>query len=531
VPVELGGAGVGGALNMITHLGRGDHGELVTASAGAGSFGARHARVHYGDAYGEWLSSLTFGYAGASGDYRYYDDHQTPLNTKDDTTETRRNNGYDQLDASARIGKAHDAGGVRVAYKKQGLPGSIAQPALDASLSTLDVIGDVHAEHHVGPAHERELAYVLVERQRLLDPEGELGLGSQERRYLTLSAGATSTWHYDAATAGVELRGDRFSDDDTTGMQRTVTGDRAGGAVLAQYDWLPTPALVVTAGARLDALRTAPTPQTAGVMTLASVPPRWDVVPSPRVTARFTVSPELALKASGGWYVRMPTLLELFGDRGYILGSPNLQPERGPSGELGGVWSPAGARGAIDRILVEADVFASRPRDTIAFITSAGFVARAENIGQSQAYGAELVASARIARALTLTATVTELATEQISDDKNFNGKALPREPEQFAYARADYARSRAGAWLDASYQAESFLDNANLGRVPARLLAGAGVRVEIAERVAASLAVENLFDTRIVDSYASTPTALADVAGYPLPGRTTYVTIDWSYR
>src|SRR5687767_13767116 len=39
VPIELGGAGVGGAVNLITRLGRGEHGERIRASLGAGSFG------------------------------------------------------------------------------------------------------------------------------------------------------------------------------------------------------------------------------------------------------------------------------------------------------------------------------------------------------------------------------------------------------------------------------------------------------------------------------------------------------------
>ena len=43
VPVELGGAGVGGAINLVTRLGRGERGERMRASIGAGSFGARHA--------------------------------------------------------------------------------------------------------------------------------------------------------------------------------------------------------------------------------------------------------------------------------------------------------------------------------------------------------------------------------------------------------------------------------------------------------------------------------------------------------
>jgi iron complex outermembrane receptor protein len=52
VPVELGGTGVGGAVNLVTRLGRGEHGERVRASAGMGSYGARHVRVHYGDDHG-----------------------------------------------------------------------------------------------------------------------------------------------------------------------------------------------------------------------------------------------------------------------------------------------------------------------------------------------------------------------------------------------------------------------------------------------------------------------------------------------
>src|SRR5262249_37534487 len=78
VPVELGGAGVGGAVNLITRLGRGEHGERIRASIGGGSYGARHVRVHYGDDHGSVLSSTTVSYQGATGDYSYFSDNGTP---------------------------------------------------------------------------------------------------------------------------------------------------------------------------------------------------------------------------------------------------------------------------------------------------------------------------------------------------------------------------------------------------------------------------------------------------------------------
>ena len=108
--------------------------------------------------------------------------------------------------------------------------------------STFDAIGDAHATHvEVGPAVARELGYVLVERQHLRTiPMGELGLGTQARAYA--DAVGRRVVDVDAplggnrATAGVELRADRFRDRDERGMQPSVTGDRVGGAVLARID-------------------------------------------------------------------------------------------------------------------------------------------------------------------------------------------------------------------------------------------------------------------------------------------------------
>ena len=203
------------------------------------------------------------------------------------------------------------------------------------------------------------------------------------------------------------------------------------------------------------------------------------------------------------------------------------------------MWSPSAAIGPVDRVLVEADAFATHARDTIAFITTAGFVARAANIGQSQTAGAELVLAARVWRTLSLTASYTKLQSEQVSADPNLNGRPLPRTPEDLLYARADLVRGRASGWIDVAAQSESFLDNAGLGRVPGRALVGAGARVAVAARVGVALQVANALDVRVVQlplvpppspSFTSAPVALGDVAGYPLPGRSFYVSMDWSH-
>ena len=552
VPVELGGAGVGGALNLVTRLGPGDHGERIAVSVGAGSFGARHARLHYGADHGAVQSSTTLGYQAATGDYTYYDDNSTPLNRADDGYRTRRNNGFEAIDGATRWATTDRsiAGGLRAAYKRQGLPGSTAQPSRAAALSTGDAIGDAALDVRAGGATGRQLAYFLVERQHLDDPQGELGLGAADRDFLTLAAGASSTWRIalgpHRAVAGGELRAERFRDRDAVGRQPVLVGNRLGAAVTAAFDLVidpPDARLVVTPAVRLDLLRTAPTPMTSGPDALAPVATRRDLVPSPRLTARLAATGALAIKGSAGWYARLPTLVEVFGDRGYILGSPELAPERGPSADLGVVWAPAAGLGDLDRIFVEAAAFGHRAHDTIAMITSAGFVSRAANIGDTQGVGAELVAAARYARVLSVTASYTRLATAQHNGDPNLDGEPVPRQPDHAAYARAELGRRvldhLAAVWLDTAWQSASSLDPGGRFRVPGRALVGAGARLELMHGVAAALAVANLADVRIAHlpldpppspQLTEAPTALTDVAGFPLPGRSFYLSLDWTY-
>ena len=554
VPVELGGAGVGGALNLITRLGRGDHGERFAASLGMGSFGGRHLRVHYGDVHGEWLSSTTIGYQGATGDFTYFSDNGTQLNPHDDSYKPRTNNQFDQVDLASRIGRAHseDAGGVRVAYKDQGLPGSVYTPTLAATLATLDVIGDARFDANVGPALAKQLGYVLVEDQRLRDPMAELGLGAQARDYLTFAGGASSTWvlpiDRHRLTAGLELRGDRFRDADADGARAALIGTRLGGAVLASIDLVVDPAaeIIVTPSFRLDVVRTRPTDR--------SDPARDEVIPSPRISMRAAISPSTSLKASAGYYVRTPTLIELFGDRGSLVGNGALVPETGPSADAGFVIAPEHALHVpngelpeivVDRVFVEVAGFATRPSNTIVFVPDAGStVYRPINAGDALTYGSELVGSARFARTVSITANYTHLVTAQLTTDPAYANNQLPSQPAERVYGRIDVERpafARATSlWCDASWQGGTYLDRGNTQPLPDRWLLGAGARIELSPHLGLSLSVANLADERTEQltltppprpDLAMVPTPLADFFGFPLPGRSYYLALDWSHK
>jgi vitamin B12 transporter len=547
VPAALGGAALGGALSLATRTGRGAAGERVWLSAGAGSFGARHLRARWGD--GDPVDGLAatagLGYASADGDFVYFDDGGTNLDPEDDGWRVRRNNGYEHLDLAARVAAPSWSAGLRGLVRRQGLPGSATAPAERARLDTASVAADAGARTDTSSGAVELRGWTLVEAQRYLDHDAEIGLGAEDRRYLTVATGATAgavvSRGRHRATAAIDGRVDWFRDVDVMGGGDRVRGARlAGAAALSDDVALAGGRWVIEPAVRLDVLFTDPIVDRY-VPGMPEAPVRTDVAPSPRVSTRALVTGDVAFKASAGWYFRTPTLAELYGDRGFLVGSPDLHAERGPSVDAGWVVAPAGRHGPVDRVLIEAAGFASWPRDTIALVSTGALVARPLNVGDARLAGVEATATARLARAVTVAGNYTFLASEQRSATPSYDRKPLPQRPRHSVYTRVDVAREvrarTAVAWADAAWIGGNYLDQAALNRVPARRLVGAGLKLELGAGVTLGVEVKNLLDARIEHvrldpaprpDLAEVPRAVADVAGYPLPGRAVYVAVEW---
>jgi iron complex outermembrane receptor protein len=392
-------------------------------------------------------------------------------------------------------------------------------------------------------------ANVAVEAQAFHDPDDEIGNASQDRRYLTVAGGtntaATLARGRHRGAAALELRGDFFRDREVGGgMPLRTYGTRAGAAFALSDDIGALGGrLAVEPALRLEVLHTDPLADgSAGGMPV-ELPSRTESFASPRLGVRALASPDLAFKATGGRYSRTPTVLELFGDRGFILGSPDLKSEVGWVGDAGAVWAPARALGPVDRVYLEAAGFWAKPRDPIVFITTGGFVARPVNLPGARLRGVELVASARAARTLTLAANYTLTDTRAESTEPSLDGKRLPGRPLHALYTRADVARRVLGhlaaVFTDASYTSGSYLDDSGVSLVPARWLYGAGAKLELGGGFTLAVEVKNLRDNRIElvpldppprPDLAEVPRAVSDVAGYPLPGRAVYLRLDWSH-
>ncbi len=565
VPAALGGASQASALELATELGPASDGHPLLLSAGAGSFGARHLR-------GRWLGGgantglhLGLGYAGAEGDFVYFNDNGTNLNQSDDRFVERANNGYDRVDGVARGALRRGAwslsGGGRGLWKEQGVPGSASVQSRTASLTTWSQMADATAERDAAfgvPAlRARAGVHALLDIERYRDLDGEIGLAEQDRRYVTAAAGTSATLLAElspahASSATVEARAEVFADADLAA--RDDDGDDDGArerglrlelaTTLAHTFRLHGDAgerARIEPAVRLDLSRTSPVADPSDGVPDMDLSPRVDLHVTPRAALWLRVAPDLSLKASAGSYRRAPTALELYGDRGALVGNPALEPETGESADAGLVFAPAAAAGPVDRVYLEAAAFASRSRDTIVWVPNAALIAGPQNLGTALLWGGELLASARAGRALTVTADYTYLDSRQRDTLPSYDGKELPQRPRHQLHGRADLAGRVASRlvvlFADAALVSGNHLDPANLSQVPPRALVGAGLKLEIAPRLLAAIEGKNLTDARVEDvpldpaprpDLTSAPRAVADFFGYPLPGRAFYLTLQW---
>src|SRR5262249_1217509 len=75
-------------------------------------------------------------------------------------------------------------------------------------------------------------------------------------------------------------------------------------------------------------------------------PPITRALPIARLGITQSPGDGITLRANVGRYARVPTFLELYGNTGFVLGSRELQPERGTTADLGGAlaWTRGRAR-------------------------------------------------------------------------------------------------------------------------------------------------------------------------------------------
>jgi iron complex outermembrane receptor protein len=532
VPAELGGAALGGAINLVTRR-PGTRPELEL-KAGYGSFGTRQASVRAAGARGPLAGSLYLGYRGSRGDFPFYDDNQTEFTTSDDRTRRRANNGYDELDgaftARWRRGDAEAIASGQTLYKDQGIPPFRSLLADGVRLTTARQTLDVALARRrlrEGALDLGGSAFLLAQWQHFVNPGG-VGVGRQDATYTSGGGGlrgraGLAVGAHQLFVLVPEVRGELFDTESLIPGQPPAPGGRrvAAGVALRDEIALAADRLLLTPALRFDLVRTW-SPTVAGA--------HLESYFSPRLGVRGELQPQvLALKANAGLYYRPPTFFELFGSPGLMLPAAGLVGEHGLSADLGAVLTTA-------RLTAEVAGFVRRVQDLIAYERRLLLLQAANDPRVRVVPGIELAVQARPHRAVAL------------SGHYAYTAADLPGQPRHQALGRVELERPRGRVRPAAFYEADlASSDYLDLGRerlMPGRLLHAAGVRLSLRGVRAlggdARLTLEgrNLADVRTgtvalapaTSGLTQTPVAIADFFGYPLPGRSLFATLEWRY-
>jgi vitamin B12 transporter len=297
-------------------------------------------------------------------------------------------------------------------------------------------------------------------------------------------------------------------------------GIRLFGAAGVESDfWARRLRLDVIASLRLEVAREE-TSGRDGSYSFTTSDPVNHVLPIARLSLVQSPAPWLSLRANAGRYARMPSLIELYGNNGYLLGDPDLDPESGFNADVGPTvrWRGHGAR--LD---LSAALFATWVSELISYRMGGGR-ARPENVGSARILGVESSATMELGDQVRLFVSATFTDARDTTSRETYAGKQLPMRSRYRFYARPEWralalaSSVTLGLYVDMDATAGNFIDPANTTPVPARLLLGAGMYASLPANFCLRASARNLTDARV-----------HDFANYPLPGRELYLSLAWS--
>jgi iron complex outermembrane receptor protein len=520
-PLVLGAATPGGAINLITLSPSAVRELRVTR----GSMDSWEARGTVGTRRRSLATLFHAGYLGSDGRFPFLDNNSTGAAPLDDEAAMRINNRFDAVTALGTVEWTPGAGvrarlGEDLFHKHQGLPGLGPSQADDTRLTSVRSLSHLTVER-TGSTWTPGLRLdgaLQRERTQFRDLGIQLGLGKHDTddHIGGDNLGLALAWPalplgFDFEGGGALRREFAHLRDPVDGVPDPPESERHASAAHAVLRYRPLRDwLTLQAGRRWD--RISDHLRSSGV---AGTTVRSDVtrtLDSPQLGARFATPLGLELKANWSESARPPDFLELFGNQGSVLGNPKLLPERGENHDFGAAWStPRAARLAGG---IEWSRFVSHARDMIVYVMNSPSTIKATNISRALIRGDEVSLRLTAGRTLSLTGAMTWMSSVDQGDFRSWRGRTLPQRPDREGYARLGLTRGRFEVSGDLHAIGKNYLDRYNLHVAGARALAGASVSYTT-HREGLRVVVEgkNLGDRRV-----------ADVGGYPLPGRSFFV-------
>jgi len=512
-PVWWTDGAIGGVVRLVPRRAKQ---RFLQARAGVGSFGrlelsGTSSLVLDG---GALLSHVS--YARADNDYAYPEDGQTGFRADDDVTLHQRNAEIDSGNGLLHAGIDLLGGRLDIVAtghgRIEGVPGPLAAPTDHVGRKLVRVLGAL-AFTREGYTADGERTYRVQalasashQNNQLTDIDGELGLtriiasdDDWSRAYGRLAGSVAATEFLEPTLVLTAARDDYRPENALAFSMPARPSGRSTQAV----------AFETRLHGDVGDVELELRPSLRGQWTQASI---WlgDDTTSPRhrdersetlATYRIAglIAPvrALAFSASYATGARVPSILELFGDRVYQETNLELTEERSRTADVSAVLK---GRAGLVRGSVELRGFVLLIDDLINYVRTSQHTVRAENVERAEILGAELGVQGALGRHVALYGSATAMRTRNQFD------RELTLRPPLLARARPEVSlfpsfADRIALFAEIEHTSFMYLDPTNRTLLEARTLLSVGGLVELlSEQLTISARVQNLTDQVATD-------------------------------
>lgn len=529
-PLNFGGAGIGGAVNIRTL--RPQKGLTTSVSGGYGSFNSRKVNGFINHKPGRWDYLISADYLASDNDFEIVNDNGTQWNPQDDRTEKRNNAQVAQGNLLAKAG--YDAAETlrfdlmnQLFHKDQGIPSWNNSPLTQSTLTTTRNIATLKltADDLTAARFNTATSFSYTWKEEEYDDRGgHIGLNEQHNTYTTnryhgdLFAQWLGEWQELIGT--LNLQHETYSSEDH--LEKSNPRDsRRDTLSLGLQDsfFLLEEALIITPAARYTWIEDELEPGTSIWGSDLEGNQRSDNYLTPQIGLVYGPREWLKVKSNLAQYVRQPSFFELYGDRGLFVGNPDLKEERGINFDIGAACQWMDPMAGFQRLSFQAAYFHNQAEDLITRVYDARGIGKSVNISGALIRGVELSGTAEFLDHFRLVANLTRQDPRNESEIEAFDGKQLPGRFETAFLGRLE-AR-HAGFTLYGEYVLESgmYYDAANL--LPAE------DKKEINAGISWALGAWTFWleGKNLTDEYYE------DFNGFPLPGRSFFASVKYTFE
>lgn len=540
-PLSVGRGGMSGALLFEPTLPRSSGYRLgaESGSFGAGALWLGTTMVHPG-LDENWSTSIAIKRSGARNDFSYPSDEGTAFFSSDDETEVRKNADFSDSDlwmlsrGWVKVGKGEAS--ISALYnhfeREQGVSGLSLVPATRSRSALTRDLGGVSSriscewgrrcslETATGyqatqletfdPGAELNLgAEAVAQRSRRASQNVRLELEPSERLELSWGvASEVSQLLLDSPEASLSRAEERFASVSSS-VRFSPRPDRYVRLFLA--------AQCVDAEGSTEGLG----PSLRRELTFSQCQPE----------ARLGGGKEFAGDSGASMFrvralahsgVRYPTLGQRFGVSAVTRGNAELRVERGFSVDVGATWERALAKWGS--YWLDFSVFERHAQDLIAYRRSALGYVRPFNVGSARFLGSEISGEIFAFEHLRERTTLTLLDPRDTSEGRTTENDLLVYRSQITASSELElyvkeptHAVSHLGLLTSLTYRSGRVADPAGLIVIPEQAVFDVGGRAQFVRQIDLRARIENVLGT-----------ARYDALGFPLPGRSVHLSLEW---